>query len=73
MTPADFTVARALADKLMTSCQPSEYWDELNDLSNSQCEALDMIAFECTCCNHWFPVSDRREDDSGQWVCKDCA
>jgi len=70
--PSDFSIARKLADKLMATCQPSECWDELDDLSRDQCEALDAIAFECQCCNHWFPTAEQHERD-GVWYCKDCA
>jgi len=71
MKPFDLSVARALANKLMATCQPSEYWDDLEDLSRDQCEALDTIAFECQGCNHWFSVVERHER-SGQWYCVDC-
>jgi predicted nucleic acid-binding Zn ribbon protein len=71
MTPADFTVAKALADNLLTTCEPQKYWDELETLTHDQCLALDSIVFECTTCNHWFPVLERLEED-GRFVCKDC-
>lgn len=71
-TPADFTVARVLADRLMTTCNPSEYWDTLDDLTTGQCVALDTIVFECHTCNHWFPMIDRREGDNGNWYCREC-
>jgi hypothetical protein len=72
-TPADFSKARILADKLMASGLPAEYSDEVDELSRAECAALDSIAFECQVCNHWFPQSQNATKDSARWLCTDCA
>ena len=71
MKPEHFTKARKLADKLISTCQPNEFWDDVNELSKDECLALDSIAFECQVCNHWFSVLERQEV-GGQWVCSEC-
>jgi hypothetical protein len=71
MTPADLQVARALADKLMTTCEPNRFWDELDALTRDQYAVLDTIAFECSTCNHWFSIADQHERHS-RFYCKDC-
>lgn len=72
--PAAWSRARSLADRLMADCggDACALWDELGEFTQEECAALDLIAFECQCCNHWFPVKDRLEVD-GQYYCKDCA
>jgi hypothetical protein len=72
MHPEAFKRARALADKLMASGNPVEHEDELDCLTREEYCALDSIAFECTCCNLWFPAEQRHEVGS-RWYCGDCA
>lgn len=69
--PDDLRKARALADELMASSEPNKYWEQLDELTSAECKALDSIAFECTTCNHWFPVTEQYERE-GQLVCRDC-
>lgn len=71
MTPQAFSKARDIADRLMTTCAPQELWEELDALSKDEFSALDTIAFECACCNHWFPVA-KRHDDGNRYLCDDC-
>jgi hypothetical protein len=71
-TPAAFVKARTLANKLMATCQPSEFWDDLNELTKDENAALDSIAFECQGCNHWFSALERHEGPNAQWFCKEC-
>lgn len=71
MTPAQLTKARKLADNLMATCQPSEYWDEVDALTLEESRVLDSIVFECQTCNHWFAVAERHESH-GQFYCGDC-
>lgn len=70
--PDDLRIARTLANKLMASCNPSEYWDDLEDLTPEQHLALDSIAFECHVCNHWFAQADNATPNVSQWACKEC-
>ena len=72
MSPETFKKARALADKLTSSCAPNEHWEELEELTREECRALDTIAFECHVCGHWFPNSEKFDEDAAQWTCVDC-
>ena len=72
VTPEAFIKARALADKLMATCHPPEYWDDIEALSPLEQLALDGIAFECQICNHWFPVAAKKAEFGGGWLCVDC-
>jgi hypothetical protein len=72
MKAKHFSKIRTLADKLMATCQPNEYWEEVDELSKDECVTLDAIVFECQGCNHWFSASERHEGSNAQWYCKDC-
>lgn len=61
---------RRLAEKLIGTTG-SDLVDAIDDLSTDQSRQLDMLAFECTSCNWWFAVTERREVKD-KWVCTLC-
>lgn len=72
MTPAQFTKCRALADKLIASCDGGrDYQDEVEALTQEECKMLDSMALECCTCNQWFAASEMI-DTGSQWECSDC-
>jgi len=71
VTPEMFVAMRALADKLMTTCEPQQYNDELAELTQDQGRVLDSMALECAVCNHWF-LPATMQDDGHRYVCEDC-
>lgn len=72
ITPQTFVRARELADKLVATNEPSKYWDDLESMTAAEARALDTIAFECAACNQWYAVSEREENDRGEWICRQC-
>ena len=74
MTPQRHTELRALADRLIASCEggSTEDNDEINNLSLGECRVLDGMALKCASCTQWFDAHDMCED-GGEYVCVDCS
>lgn len=60
-----------LAERLICSFG-TELSDEVDALSAIECQQLDMIAFECAVCNHWYHQRDNANPKASRWECKDC-
>lgn len=46
--------------------------DEIDELTTTEAQQLDMLVFECATCNHWFRQHENATPDAAKWVCKDC-
>jgi hypothetical protein len=74
VTPKRYAEIRVLADRLIASCDGgADGQDEIEAMTLEENGVLDSMAFECTQCNQWSARSEQHEDESGQWVCTDCA
>lgn len=70
MTPERYMHIRALADRLIASCDGgADDVGTIEDLSVEECKLLDSFAFCCESCDQWSDINDQRE---GTWTCKDC-
>jgi hypothetical protein len=74
MTPERYMQIRALADKLIASCDGGrDYWEEIEALKLDEARTLDTMALECQTCNQWFCVAEIGENaETGEYECHDC-
>jgi hypothetical protein len=72
MSPARYAEIRALADRLVASCEGSAFEDIeiFNEMSVEECKVLDGMAFKCEDCDQWYDVY---EMDGDTFICKRCA
>lgn len=73
VSPKRYVEIRALADKLIASCDGGmSYKDDIEALPLEGCCVLDSMTRECYVCGQWSDICEMTDHD-GEWRCVDCS